>query len=102
MEKLRKVIKLEDLPQDGIRALLRKYPDGIEDHVRKITKPTGEYFYAVDVETKTVSYLVKIEVEVDQLTEEESFDLDFIDSKAELEAKNHSKSEGDDENDDED
>lgn len=96
MKKIRKVLQLKALPDDAIQALLARYPDGLEDHVRKVTKPNGDYFYAVDVETETVSYLVKIEVDVDQVNDEEVFDLDFIDKKAELEAKKHSKSEDDD------
>lgn len=95
MDKIKKVVKLEVLPRDGIKALMKKFPDGIEDHVRKITKPNGDFFYAVDVDTKTVSYLVKIDVEVDFNSEEDKIDLDFLDERAEREAQNHSKSEGD-------
>lgn len=102
MDKIKKVSKLENLPDDAVEALLEKYPDGIEDHVRKVTKPNGDFFYAVNVDTETISYLVKIEVDVDFNSDEEKFDLDFLDQKAEREAKNHSKVDGgsDDEGDD--
>lgn len=102
MNKTRKVVKLKDLPHDAIQVLMKKYPDGLEeDHVRKITKPNGEYFYAVDVETETVSYLVKIDVELDQYSDEETLDLDFIDEKAEMMAKKQAKAEADPEEEDE-
>jgi hypothetical protein len=65
MEKIKKVVKLENLPKDGIRALLRKYPDGWEDHVRKITKPSGEFFHAIDIDTKEFSYLIKVDRKID-------------------------------------
>lgn len=102
MTKTRKVVRLKNLPSDAKAAIISKFPDGLEDHVEKITKPNGDYFYAVNVETPTVSYLVKIDVEVDQYNDEEVLDLDFIDEKAEKAAKSHSKADGDSDEDDDD
>jgi hypothetical protein len=111
MNKIKKVIKLEDLPRDGIRALLKKYPEGWKDYVRKVTKPSGDYFYAIDVDTPQVSYLIKVNVKVDMKTELDKLEMNFMDKNAEREAANHSGSEndhdlvddnGDDEDEDED
>lgn len=90
MNKIKKVINLEDLPRDGIRALLKKYPEGWKDYVRKVTKPSGDYFYAIDVDTVQVSYLIKVDVKVDMDSQFDKLDINFTDENAEREAANHS------------
>ena len=50
MQKVKKVIKFKDLPENDVKVLYEKYPDGWEDFVRKITKPNGDYFYAINLE----------------------------------------------------
>ncbi len=90
MEKLKKVVKLEDLPPEGIKALYKKYPDGWKDYVRKITKPSGEFFYAINVDTDTISYLVKVNVKVDSKSDLERLEDEFADKNAEREAENDS------------
>jgi hypothetical protein len=90
MEKIKKVIKLEDLPQDGIKALYKKYPEGWKDYVSKITKPSGDFFYALNVDTDTISYLVKVPVKVDAKGDLERLEDEFADKNAEKEAENDS------------
>jgi hypothetical protein len=65
MGKVRKVIKYADLPEDAAKALTHKYPGGWRDFVRKITTPNGETFYAIDIDSESGSYLVKMNVKVD-------------------------------------
>lgn len=79
MNKINKVIKYEDLPSDALRALRAKYPDGWKDYVRKITKPNGEFFYSISVDTETVSYLVKVNVKIDSKTDAEKLDYSYND-----------------------
>lgn len=101
MQKINKVIKLEDLPKDAIKALEKQYPDGWKAYIRKITKPNGDYFHAINVDTKTVSYLVKIDVKIDIDSDMVKMVDDFIDKNAEKEARNDSndeEEEDDDEN----
>ncbi len=94
MNKINKVIKFEDLPNKAIKALIKKYPDGWKDHVRKITKPSGDFFYAINVDTKEISYLVKVNVKVDSKREIEKLEDHILDSKAEKAAKGHSIDDG--------
>lgn len=90
MEKIKKVVKLEDLPEDGFKALYKKYPEGWKDYVRKITKPSGDFFYAIDIDTDTISYLVKVPVKIDSKTDIERLEEEFTDKNAEKEAENDS------------
>ena len=92
MDKLNKVIKIEDLPSEGKEALLKKYPNGWRDFVRKITKPSGEFFYAINVDTEMVSYLVKVNVKVDSKSDLEKMERKFYntdDDKDEDKATEH-------------
>ncbi|MBR6813814.1 MAG: hypothetical protein IKM50_04645, partial [Tidjanibacter sp.] len=51
------------------------YPYGYTDHMIRIDKPSGDFFYAVPFETDEISYLVKIDVKIDgQIEEEEEKD----------------------------
>ena len=103
MEKIKKVVKIEDLPEDGLRALYRKYPDGWKDYVRKVTKPSGDFFYAINVDTDSISYLVKVSVKVDSKSDLERLEDEFADKNAEKEAENdHSLDDDASESDDED
>ena len=102
MERIKKVVKLEDLPRDGVRALLKKYPEGWKDFVRKITKPSGDFFYAINVDTDDVSYLVKVNVKVDSKGDLERLEEEFTDKNAEKEAENDSSLDGPSDSDDDD
>jgi hypothetical protein len=93
MEKIRKVIKFEELPADALQALTKKYPDGWKDFVRKITKPNGEFFFAINVDTETASYLVKVNVKVDSKSDVEKIHESFIDKDAEKEAETDAQEE---------
>lgn len=95
MNKINKVIKIEDLPDKAIKALIKQYPEGWKDHVRKITKPSGDFFYAINVDTKEISYLVKVSVKVDSKREIEKLEDHILDVKAESAAKSHSIDDGD-------
>ncbi len=99
MEKMNKVIKLEDLPKNGLKALEKQYPEGWKAHIRKITKPNGDYFHAINVDTKEISYLVKLDVKIDIDSDMVKMVDDFIDENAEKEAQSDSKDESDDEED---
>ncbi|MEZ5083403.1 MAG: hypothetical protein R2750_08145 [Bacteroidales bacterium] len=96
MEKIKKVVKLENLPPEAFKALYKKYPDGWKDHVKKITKPNGEYFYAISIDTSDASYMAKVSVKVDSKSDVEKLNFDFVDKMAEREAAKHSKGEADD------
>ena len=69
--KKRVVTSLEKLTPELLEALKARYPYGFTDHMIRIDKPTGEFFYAVTLETEDTIYLVKVNVKIDTKTEEE-------------------------------
>lgn len=87
MERIKKVIKFEDLPPDAMQALAKRYPDGWKDFVRKVTKPNGDFFYAIDIDTDNASYLAKVNVKIDSKSDVEKITESFIDKEAEKEAE---------------
>lgn len=72
------VVSFHNLPaelQEQVKAL---YPAGYADVMMRIDKPNGDFFYAVPFETADTSYLVKIDVKIDDMSEDEE-DKDFYD-----------------------
>jgi hypothetical protein len=78
MEKRKLVVSYKNAPEEVIEAIKKKYPTGYNDFVIKVTKPNNEFFYAITVDTETSSYLVKVDVKIDNLTDEE-FEREFGD-----------------------
>lgn len=48
--------------QQEVKAL---YPKGFSEVMQRIDKPNGDFFYVVPFETEEISYLVKIDVKID-------------------------------------
>ena len=46
------------------------YPRGFAEVMTRIDKPNGDFFYVVPYETDEVSYLVKIDVKIDDSTDD--------------------------------
>ena len=68
--KKRLVTSYNNLPteqQDEVKAL---YPRGFAEVMTRIDKPNGDFFYVVPYETDEVSYLVKIDVKIDDSTDD--------------------------------
>ena len=61
--------------QDKIKEL---YPLGFADAMMRVDKPNGDFFYVVPFETDEVSYMVKIDVKVDDV-EDDDDDKDYYD-----------------------
>ena len=78
MEKKRLVVSYKNCPEDVLDAIKKKYPAGYNDFVMKVQKPNNDFFYAITVDTADASYLVKVDVKIDNLTEEE-FEKEFGD-----------------------
>ena len=53
--------------QEEVKAL---YPKGFSEVMTRIDKPNGDFFYVVPYETDEVSYLVKIDVKIDDSTDD--------------------------------
>ena len=63
--KKRLVTSFNNLPleqQEEVKAL---YPKGFSEVMQRIDKPNGDFFYVVPFETEEVSYLLKIDVKID-------------------------------------
>ena len=82
MTKIKKIISIDKLDQEVIKALVAKYPDGWKNHIKKIDKGNGSFFYAITVDYAEFSYLIKVDVKVDSMSqlekEEKKEDFDEI------------------------
>lgn len=74
--KKRSVVSFTNLPVELQEEVKKLYPYGYTEAMMRIDKPNGEFFYAVPFETEEVSYLVKINVKIDDHIEEED-DKDY-------------------------
>lgn len=77
--KKRLVISYNNLSEELLELVKKKYPTGYADSMIRIDKPSGDFFYAIVLETDEVSYLIKVDVKIDTKLEEEE-DKDFFDS----------------------
>ena len=71
VRKKRLVISYKNCSDEILKAIKEKYPLGYGDAIIKVEKPNGESFHAITIDFEDVSYLVKINVKIDNLTEEE-------------------------------
>jgi hypothetical protein len=85
MGKVNKVTSYQNLTPELLELLHKKYPDGYQNHVIKVTPPNNVPFYAVTLDTADISYLVKVPVKID--TNPDDFDeKDYGDSEDETAA----------------
>ncbi len=77
MGKVNKVVSLQNLSPELFELLNKKYPDGYQNHVIKVTTPKNDFFYAVTLDTPDISYLVKVPVKIDS-NPEEIEEKDFV------------------------
>ena len=71
------IIHINNIPCEVLDALREKYPDGFMHHVFKVIKPSGDFFHAVTVDTEDSSYLIKVDVKIDNVTEDKLDDAIF-------------------------
>ncbi|MFI3330213.1 MAG: hypothetical protein R3Y38_00235 [Rikenellaceae bacterium] len=76
--KKRIVTSYNSLTPELQEELKKLYPIGFSEAMQRIDKPSGDFFYAVRLETEDISYLVKIDVKIDDSLEEEE-DKDYYD-----------------------
>jgi hypothetical protein len=77
MDKKKVITHYNSLAPEVLEALREKYPDGHMHHVFKVTKPNNDFFYAVTVDTEDTSYLIKVDVKIDNITEDKLDDAIF-------------------------
>lgn len=78
ISKKRLVTSFNNLTQELQEAVKALYPAGFSDAMMRVDKPNGDFFYAVPFETEEISYLVKIDVKIDEIADEEE-DKDYFD-----------------------
>ena len=71
VQKKRLVVSYRNCPDEVLQAIREKYPAGYGDAIIKVEKPNGDFFHAITIDFEDVSYLVKVDVKIDNLTEEE-------------------------------
>ena len=76
--KKRLVVSFNNLTPELQGEVKAAYPTGFADFMMRIPKPNGEFFFAVPYETEESSYLVKIDVKIDDASHEEE-DKDYYD-----------------------
>ena len=76
--KKRSVVSFNNLPLELQEAVRAEYPYGYSDSMIRVDKPNGDFFFAVPFETELVSYLVKIDVKIDDLTDDDD-DKEYYD-----------------------
>ena len=76
--KKRLVVSLKNMTPEMQEEVKAAYPLGFADYMMRIPKPNGEFFFAVPFETEEISYLVKIDVKIDDMSGEEE-DRDYYD-----------------------
>jgi len=95
--KKRVVISFHNLPIELQEEVKKLYPNGYAEHMIRVDKSPGVFFYGVVFETEDISYFVKINVKIDDKIEEEE-DKGYYDDEIKG-AEEISDSESDDEND---
>lgn len=73
MEKKRVIKSIENISEEVMDAVKKKYPDGWNNHVQRINKGNGEFFHAITVDTIDTAYMIKVNVKVDSYEDLEKF-----------------------------
>ena len=76
--KKRLVTSFNNLAPELQEAVKAAYPLGYTDYMMRIDKPNGDFFFAVPFETEEISYLVKIDVKIDEAPTDDD-DKDYYD-----------------------
>lgn len=65
------IVHYSNLPPGVLEAIQKKYPLGWANYVIKVDTSNNNFFYAITVDTEEASYLVKVNVKVDQVVDED-------------------------------
>ena len=93
MEKKRLIVSMDNLPEGLAKAISKKYPNGYADYVIKVPKGEKGFFYAITVDTDNASYLVKVNVKIDSVVDNDDKDVDDGDADIELDVDDESLAE---------
>ena len=68
--KKRIVTSINNLTPEQLEEVKALYPKGFSEVMSRIDKPNGDFFYVVPYETEETSYLLKIDVKIDENADE--------------------------------
>ena len=77
--KKRIVTSIHNLTPEQLEEVKALYPRGFSEVMSRIDKPNGDFFYVVPYETEDTSYLLKIDVKIDDVTDD-NMDDDLYDN----------------------
>ena len=95
-QKKRIVVSYKNCPAEILQAIKEKYPAGYGDAIIKVQKPNGEFFHAITIDSEDINYLVKVDVKIDHLTEEEFEKLFGANAGEDSDASNYEAKEDED------
>ena len=72
--KKRLIISYHNLSEELQEKLRQQYPNGYTESMIRIDKGQGNFFYAVVLETEDINYLVKVDVKIDDIEDEDEKD----------------------------
>ena len=75
-QKKRVVVSYKNLSPELQEEVKKQYPNGYTDQMLRIDKGPGDFFYAIVLETEDTSYLIKVDVKIDDTLDEEE-DKDY-------------------------
>lgn len=64
------IIHYNNLPEEVLEALNLKYPEGYSNFIKKYPKPDNSFFHAITLDTEDTSYLIKVNVKIDNINKE--------------------------------
>ncbi|MDR1006335.1 MAG: hypothetical protein LBL74_05680 [Bacteroidales bacterium] len=72
------IISYNNLSEDLQSRFSELYNAGYADIVQKITKPNGSVIFVVPFETEDISYMVKVDVKIDDKLSDDEFEKDLF------------------------
>lgn len=84
MEKRRLVIDYKNLSPELVALLKQRYPQGYQNFVIKVSKPNGDFFHAITLDTDDANYLIKVPVKIDTKIKEEDEEKAFFSDSDEI------------------
>ncbi|MDR1846812.1 MAG: hypothetical protein LBR17_01680 [Bacteroidales bacterium] len=79
-DKKRLIISYKHLSEELQNKFNLCYSEGYSNFIQKITKPDGSQIFVVPFETEDTSYMVKVDVKIDERISDEEFDKDLFTS----------------------
>ncbi len=77
--KKRLVVSYKNLSEELKAELRKQYPNGYSENMIRVDKGPGDFFYAIVLETELASYLIKVDVKIDDGNTDDDDDKEYYD-----------------------